>query len=68
MLMAPDAAIEERVRRREIGSAAEEQLERSLRHARLMEAEADGLARLETDSLTVTQVAGRILDLWQGHR
>lgn len=66
MLMAPDATIDERVRRREIGSAAEEQLERSLRHARLMEAEADGVTRLETDGLTVTQVAGRILDLWPG--
>jgi hypothetical protein len=63
MLVASEVAIEERVRRREVGTGAEEQLERSLRQARSMDAP-DGIIRVATDGVTITALAQRIVELW----
>lgn len=63
-LMASDATIEARVRRREMGSGAADQLGRSLHQASVMASDADDAIVLTTDDLGIVVVAARLTDMW----
>jgi hypothetical protein len=60
-LAASGPALEERVRRREIGSGAAAQLERTLRYVDAIDDPAD-VVQVDTTGLDVVAVAGRIRD------
>ncbi len=61
-LQASESTLTERLERREIGSGAEEQLQRTLRQARRMAAESgDGLLRVPTDGKTPAELADTVL-------
>jgi broad-specificity NMP kinase len=60
-LAADGATLEERVHRRELGSGAAAQLERTLRYAAAID-DPDDVIRIDTTELDVTTVARRILE------
>jgi predicted kinase len=60
-LSASRAALEERVRRRELGSGGAAQLERTLRYADEI-ADGEDVVQVDTTDLDVTTVARRILE------
>lgn len=61
-LQASETTLEQRLMQREIGSGAEEQLERTIRQARRMATEGDdGVLRIETDGKTPQDLAIKTL-------
>jgi broad-specificity NMP kinase len=61
-LQASESTLAKRLERREVGSGAEEQLQRTLRQARRMAAESgDGLLRVPTDGRTPAELADTVL-------
>lgn len=66
-LTAPMQVLEERVRRREIGSGARDQLRRSARQVEeIAAADPPGTLVVDTTGLDVAEVARRVLALWPG--
>ncbi|MFD7667834.1 hypothetical protein [Streptomyces sp. NPDC059788] len=64
-LTADTPSLEERVRRREIGSGAADQLTRTLRqHAALRRPEAPGVTVIDTTGRSVSAVASEVIGVW----